>query len=236
MKRVLIVRAGSPGPGVLARHGDFTDWFDALLAPEAQVSFAEATPAHALPIPGEHDGVVVTGSFASVAAPEPWMDDLGRWLVAVSRSAAVLGVCFGHQLLAHALGGRVEQNLRGPEAGTHEVELTAEGRRDPLFRGLPHRIPVQQSHSDHVTLLPAGAVVLARNGFSPVQAFAHGPRIRGVQFHPEFDVVRCRDLCEEEAADLDGARAGLAAEALASIQETPDATAVLHNWVRELVV
>ncbi|BDG03951.1 glutamine amidotransferase-related protein [Anaeromyxobacter oryzae] len=229
MPRVLVIRTGSAPDDVRAAHGDFTEWFAALLAPAAVVA-ADAEPAGALPDARGLDGVVVTGSLASVTRPEPWMDALGGWLLAAAEQIPVLGVCFGHQLLGHALGVRVERNPRGPEAGTREVTLTRAGRADPLFQGLPERLAVQQSHSDHVPALPPGAVLLAGNGHAPVQAFGHGPRIRAVQFHPEFDAARTRALCESERELLDAARPGLAVEALSSIRETPEAARILANW------
>jgi GMP synthase (glutamine-hydrolysing) len=231
-KRILIVRAGVPGPVVMARHGDFVRWFEDTVGPGLQMAVVDGVQGP-LPAVTGCDGVVVTGSFDSVTRLSPWMEALGRWLVEVGQTVPVLGVCFGHQLLGHALGGRVERNPLGPEAGTREIELTEAGREDPLFRGLSERFLAQESHEDQVAHAPPGAVVLARNGHSPVQAFAHGPFIRGIQFHPEFSGERCRDLCREEAKQLDAARPGLAQEAEASIREAPEASQVLRNWVRE---
>src|SRR5690349_1972849 len=195
MKSVLIVRAGSAPEAVRARHGDFKQWFAAALLPRAEVSFADAEGA----LPAlRHGGIVVTGSIDSVTRPAPWMDALGAWLVDAARTTPVLGVCFGHQLLARALGGRVERHPGGPEAGTTVVELTDAGRADPLFATLPSRVAVQQGHEDHVPVLPPGAVLLARNAHTPVQAFAHGPNLRAVQFHPEFTAERNRAFVEAE--------------------------------------
>jgi GMP synthase (glutamine-hydrolysing) len=163
------------------------------------------------------------------------MERLGRWLLAASHSVPVLGVCFGHQLLAHALGGAVERHPRGPEVGTVGVELTGAGRRDPLFAGLDSPLAVQASHEDHVAVAPPGAVILALNEHDPVQAFAHGPRLRGVQFHPEFDLERARALCEDERPALDALRPGFADAAIASLRATPGAERVLANWVRTYV-
>jgi GMP synthase (glutamine-hydrolysing) len=233
MRRILVVRTGSPTPRARARFGEFTEWFERLLAPE--VVTIDAERAEPFPALDRISGVVVTGSLASVTRPEPWMDRLGRWLLAASHNVPVLGVCFGHQVLAHALGGAVERNPHGPEVGTVGVELTEAGRRDPLFAGLDNPLTVQASHEDHVPVAPPGAVVLALNANAPVQAFAHGPRLRGVQFHPEFDAERARALCEEERPVLDAVRPGLADAAIASIRATPGAERVLSNWVRTYV-
>ncbi len=232
MQRILVVRTGSPTPEALRRFGDFDEWFERLLAPEVVV--LDAPREGAFPGLERIGGVVVTGSLASVTAPAPWMERIGRWLLAAGRRLPVLGVCFGHQLLAHALGARVERNPRGPEVGTREVALTDEGRRDPLFAGLESPLLVQESHEDHVPAPPPGATVLARNDHAPVQAFAYG-NIRAVQFHPEFDAARSRVLCAETREGLERARRGLGDEALASIRETPAAERILGNWVRAYV-
>jgi GMP synthase (glutamine-hydrolysing) len=233
MRRVLVVGTGSPTPEARQRYGDFSEWFERLLAPEVVVIDA----VRAEPFPGldRIGGVLVTGSLSSLTRPEPWMERLGRWLLGVARSTPVLGVCFGHQLLARALGGAVERNLAGPEVGTRPVELTPEGRRDPLFAGLASPLLVQESHEDHVTVPPPGATLLATNPHSPVQAFAVGPHIRAVQFHPEFDALRSRALCREGRAALEAARPGLADAALATIRDTPEAERILANWVRVYV-
>src|SRR5512133_2743308 len=159
--RVLIVRTGSAPDPVREVHGDFDAWFAALLAP-ARAEISDAAGG-ALADPAAFEGILVTGSVKSVTSREPWMDALGRWLVRAAETTPVLGVCFGHQLLAAALGRSVERHPGGPEAGTTEIVLTRAGRGDPLFADLPARLPVQQSHEDHVPAAPPGAVVLASN-------------------------------------------------------------------------
>ena len=234
MKRVLIVRTGSAPAAVRARHGDFTDWFAELVGSRAVAAVSDAVEGE-LPGPVEYDGILVTGSLASVTRPEPWMDRLGLWLLRAAEERPVLGVCFGHQLLARALGGRVERHPDGPELGTAEVELTAEGRADPLLAGFPSPFAVQEAHEDHVPEPPPGAVVLARNQRAPVQAFAAGPRLRAVQFHPEFDAARNRAFAESERAALDRVRPGLAEAALSGIRPSPEGPRVVENWLRAFV-
>jgi GMP synthase (glutamine-hydrolysing) len=166
----------------------------------------------------------------------PWMLQLGDDLLRLAaRGTPVLGVCFGHQLLADALGGVVERNPRGPEIGTREVELTDAGRADPLLAGLPSRLPVQQLHEDHVVAPPPGAVLLATSAHAPVQAFAHGRRLRAVQFHPEFTPARVRALCDEQRAWVDRGGAGAYDAAMAGLRETPEAAGLLRRWVARFV-
>jgi GMP synthase (glutamine-hydrolysing) len=234
MRRVLVLQAGSCDPAIRARHGDYPDWFARHLAARAALRVARPYEAR-LPDPAPLDGVLVTGSPWSVVEPAPWMDDAAGWLVDFARTRPVLGVCFGHQLLARALGGAVARNARGREAGTSAVDLTAEGRADPLFAGCPDRLLVQQTHEDHVELVPHGATLLAGNDFSPVQAYAFGGSIRCVQFHPEMDAARSRAYVAARRARYDAQCPGGADAVLASIRETPDAVRVLANWLGRFV-
>jgi GMP synthase (glutamine-hydrolysing) len=234
MRRVLIVQAGSADAAVRARFGDYPAFFARRL--QGRVALSVVRPyERPLPSPAPFHGVVVTGSPRSVTRPEPWMDAAADWLLDAARRVPVLGVCFGHQLLARALGGVVERNPRGREAGTGQVCLTREGRTDPLFAGLPERFEVQQTHADHVTVLPAAARLLATGELSPVQAFGAGALLRCVQFHPEIDAARSRLINEQRRALLDREAPGGAPAVLGSIRPTPSGEVVLGNWLDRFV-
>ncbi|WP_254545562.1 type 1 glutamine amidotransferase [Halomarina pelagica] len=145
------------------------------------------------------DGVVVTGSGASTYWDAPWIDEVREWLrEAYERGLPILGVCFGHQLLASALGGTVEA-MGDFEIGYREVRHVGE---TPLFEGIDERFTVFTTHGDTVTALPEGATVIAENDYG-----LHGFRIGhafGVQFHPEYDaetastVTRSKEFLGEE--------------------------------------
>jgi GMP synthase (glutamine-hydrolysing) len=230
---VLLALLGDPGPATRAALGGFELWFREGLEPEAEVRVAHRHGVREAA--AKADGVVVTGSYASVTERAPWMLALGEELLEAAERIPVLGVCFGHQLLAAALGGEVERNPRGPEVGTCEVRLTAAGQEDPLLAGLPDPLPVQQFHEDHAVAVPPGAVLLATGDHSPVQAFARGPRLRAVQFHPEFDVVRVQAMADEEREWVERGRAVRHAEVVAGLRETPEAAALLRRWVERFV-
>ncbi|EMA42827.1 type 1 glutamine amidotransferase [Halococcus saccharolyticus] len=143
------------------------------------------------------DGAVVPGSRASVYWDEPWIDPLVEWVgTAVERGLPVLGVCFGHQVLAAALGGTVE-DMGSYEIGYRDVEVGD----DPLFAGVESPATVFTTHSDTVTELPPGAEQIAANDYG-VHGFRVGHAV-GVQFHPEYDpatareVTRGKDLSDE---------------------------------------
>ena len=147
----------------------------------------------------EFDAVVITGSRASVYWDEAWIEPLLDYVAAAhDRGLPVLGVCYGHQVLAAALGGRVE-SMGEYEIGYREVTRVAD---DDLLAGVPERFTAFTTHSDAVTALPPGAELLAENDYG-VHAFRVGDSW-GVQFHPEYDRETATDLTKRK--DLDGDR------------------------------
>ncbi|MGC4117077.1 MAG: gamma-glutamyl-gamma-aminobutyrate hydrolase family protein [Myxococcales bacterium] len=222
-RRFLLIHAGPALPGVVRRHGDFDQLFTRALSDlGAEWTLVRPFRGEALPNPRAFDAAFMTGSHASVRDRAPWMVDAERWLrEAVECLLPFLGVCFGHQILAHAFGAQVVKNPRGVELGTCEVELTEEGLADPLFAGLGPKVRVLESHEDMAIDLPPRIRRLAGNAFTPVQAIAVGSA-RGVQFHPEFTPELVRDL---------GAELGLAPPA----EGTPEVgTALLKTFVQRL--
>ena len=200
-----ILKTGSTVAPLVPRRGDFEDWFRAGLgASEAEAPLHAVHLGDALPALRAGLGVVITGSPAMVTDGPLWSLAVEAWLRdAVAIGVRVLGVCYGHQLLARALGGTAADHPLGREMGTVEVALSADGRADPLFAGLPPTLVVQESHSQTVTHLPPEARLLAGNAHDPHQAFAVGHHAWGVQFHPEFDAEIARGYITERAAELE---------------------------------
>ena len=117
----------------------------------------------------------------------PWLADEKAAIreAVAERGMPFLGVCLGHQLLADALGGRVE-TMAEPEVGVLTVDLTAAGRADPLLAGLDASVTCLQWHGCAVTAPPSGAVVLASSERCAVQAFRVGHSAYGLQYHVEL--------------------------------------------------
>ena len=189
----LIVQTGSTLPAVRARHGDFPEWFRRglrLRRDEVDVVDAERS---VLPPVGAYAGVVVTGSPAMVSECLDWSERTAQWLAqTIDAGAAVLGICYGHQLLAHALGGRVGYHPSGREVGTVAIERLPDTDDDALFANAPMRFPAHASHQQSVLDLPPHARVLARSAHDPHHAVRYAPRAWGLQFHPEFSVAIMR--------------------------------------------
>jgi GMP synthase (glutamine-hydrolysing) len=199
---VLIVKTGSTMPSLAARRGDYEDWIaDGLGLPDVRVCHVEA--GETLPDPSTPRAVVVTGSSALVTDRLAWSEHTRAWLPRVlERGTPMLAICYGHQLLADALGGWVDMNPRGREIGSVEVTLEPAAADDPLFSVLPPTLRVSSSHRQSVLALPAGARRLAGNDADENQAYAIGPRTWGVQFHPEWDHDVIRVYLEERALIL----------------------------------
>ena len=146
------------------------------------------------------DGCIVTGSRASVYWDEPWIGELKQWVGdAVEAGLPFLGVCYGHQLLADVLGGRVE-GMDDYEIGYRTVEH--DGSR--LFEGVDEEFTVFTTHSDRVAELPPGADLIARNDYG-VHGFRKGD-VFTVQFHPEYDMETARTVTEGKDDQLSAER------------------------------
>ena len=179
------------------------------------------------------DALVIGGAGAhSVTGPLPFDRQLGRLVEEwIEDGRPLFGSCFGHQFVAHALGGRVETDLERKEVGTFDVELTPAGEADPLFAGLPRRFPAQLGHHDRVTRLPPGGVELAYSARSPVQAYRIAGRpVWGCQFHVELDDRR---MLERAAIYAEGYLPG--DEELdrlrASLRPSPEASSVFPRFL-----
>ncbi|MCW4149279.1 glutamine amidotransferase [Halomonas sp. 18H] len=236
--KLWIIKTGDAFADVVAEYGDFEHFFLNAMKP-----VTEACPALELavydarhdgtpPQLAQGDGLVITGSHAMVSHAEAWSEALKPWLVdAWQRNLPMLGVCYGHQLMAAALGGESGFHPAGRKSGTYRVELTQAVEADPLFGALPRQLAVQLTHAQSVLQPPACAAILGHNGHDPYQALRYGPRQWSVQFHPEFTapVMRFylghqRQVLTEQGQDPE--------HLIEGVTETPEATSLLSRFAR----
>jgi GMP synthase-like glutamine amidotransferase len=226
--RIGLVQCGHVHLDLVPDHGDYPELFGDLLGPYG-IELTTFDVDHGQ-FPGELDeldGWVISGSADSAYDDLPWIhqtEDLLRELV--EREAPMVAVCFGHQLLAQAMGGTVAKSPDGWGAGVHAYELVGEPLpwMDPPAHGTLRLIA---SHQDQVTELPEGAVLLARTDHCPVAAYTLGSSAFAIQPHPEFTAAVSQGLVERRR-DRIGAEASDAA--LASLDQSLDRD-ILAAWM-----
>ncbi len=203
---------------------DYADLFATLL-PDVELVSYDTVNGHLPDSPDECDGWLVTGSRHSVYEDLDWIDSASRFVRDV-RAAEVpcVGVCFGHQLLAHALGGTVARHEGGWGAGIRRLDIV---RREAWMEPAADACHLHFMHQDQVTRAPEGAVVLGRADHCEIAMFRVGTTMLGVQAHPEFTVAYAEALLTDRTERIGGDRA---TDALASLG-TPTDEAVIAQWV-----
>jgi GMP synthase (glutamine-hydrolysing) len=200
---LLILKTGATFDELARAEGDFEDWFLREVGTARESITIVDVRTEELPPVSAEGGVIVTGSPEMVTERADWMERSGAWLrEVVEVGRPVLGVCFGHQLLAQVLGGVVAANPNGRECGTIEMHQEDAGPGDPLLGCLPRTFVAHSSHLQSVRELPPGAVPLARSSRVEVQAARFGARAWGVQFHPEFSESITRAYVKRRAPEL----------------------------------
>ncbi|MGY6629942.1 MAG: glutamine amidotransferase [Wenzhouxiangella sp.] len=203
--QLLIVKTGDTLPTIERRLGDFDHWFRAAFGAACPPNrVVEVHRDQALPTDlNGISGVLVTGSPAMVSHRLDWSERTAVWLADAHRAGLpMLGVCYGHQLIAHALGGEVGPNPAGRRIGTRDLTISAPD--DPLLGSLldHHPARVQVTHSEAVLALPPGARVIAHAQGDPHHAVHFGGKSWGLQFHPEFDRTIMQAYLVERREDI----------------------------------
>lgn len=224
--KVGILRTGRPPRPAIPQFGTYPDMFMNLLGREAYDWRVYAADEGELPAtPEDCAGYILTGSSAGVYEDEPWIAGLLDWLRGARGRARLVGVCFGHQAMAQAFGGRVIKSPKGWAIGEQEYRVLSQ---EPWMDGAPSmRLP--GSHQDQVVELPPGAEVVAASAFTEFGALAwrDQPAI-SMQLHPEFEPAYAKALIEarrgkvysEEQADR-----GVAS------YDLPDDRARVGRWI-----
>lgn len=237
-KPLVIIQMGHPPEDIAAQFGEQGQWMQAALAdvhPDLRV--VHPFRGDALPSVSAISGAVLTGSWSMVTDKEPWSERTADWVrQAMEVGLPLLGVCYGHQLMAHALGGVVDFHPAGREIGQHEITLSARGIDDPvdpLLARLPARFLANLSHEQSVITPPAGARVLASSAHDPHQILRYGEHALSVQFHPEF-FPGLMAACLNRRTDKFVAEGFDIAAMCAALEPTEHARELLRDFARPL--
>lgn len=200
-RRTGILVLGRFGEAEERRHGTLGDIFEAWLrsgAPEGSYAFTQFQIADGAPLPAPDacQAWVLTGSKFGVYDDVPWIPPLEDFIRRVTElDAPMIGVCFGHQIIAHALGGRVVKSAKGWGCGVHDYAVAD---RPAWLTTAADVVALHAMHQDQVTAPPSAARRIAGSAFCPNAILAYGPgaapRILTVQGHPEFDAALDGDL------------------------------------------
>ena len=206
--RIGILECGPTLPDLAARHGRYPDIFARLLAGSGR-SFA-VWPVHEMAFPASPDAAdawLLTGSRHGAYDALPFIAPLEDFIRAAQAAGRpMVGICFGHQIMAQAMGGRVEKFAGGWGFGRQVYGIDGLGD-----------VALSAIHQDQVTRAPDGATVIGRNDFCAIAALRYGDWGLSLQPHPEFDPAVMADYLDlrDTAGDADPAlvaqaRAGLA--------------------------
>jgi len=222
--RIAILETGTP-PGDLAeRFCDYPAMFSALLAGQDRAFETYDVTRGDFPASEDFDALIVTGSSAGAYDPLPWISPLKDFLRA-SRGKPMVGVCFGHQIMAEAFGGHVEKSHKGFAVGLHHYQVL---EREPWMDAAAE-FAIPASHQDQVVEKPPGARVVAASDFTPFAALAYAdqPAI-SFQGHPEFDPAFA-------AALIEGRRGSRLTDAVANAGvaslEAPNDRQAVGRWI-----
>lgn len=195
--KIGILETGEVPELLSGRHGSYPQMFERLLrSADPQLEFAVY---HVMDgqLPGsvsECDAWLVTGSRHGVYDPLPWIEPLKRFMAsAYSKGVPIVGICFGHQILAEALGGRAEKSDKGWALGVQRYNVH---RKPSWMTGVDGEFYLNALHQDQVIRLPEDAEVIAGSEFCPYAVLAYRGNAISIQPHPEFEPDYLRELIE----------------------------------------
>ena len=227
MRRIAIIACGEVPPALQERY-DYPPMFADLLTPFAPDLTFEAIAVfrgEPLPDPEDFDGYLFTGSRHGVYDQLPWIGATKAFIRAVAdRRRPAVGVCFGHQIMAEALGGKVEKARAGWGLGMQPYALRQDGTERTIF--------MPAFHQDQVIEKPGGSVVIAESAHCPLAGLRYAGPALSFQFHPEFGPAFLSELID--ASEGRAITPDEAARARATIPDRP-ADPAPARWMAALL-
>jgi len=233
-EKILLIQAGTPPMEVAAEQGDLPVWFGALLKHwSSRIEVIRLFEGEDLPQPDQNTLAVITGSWSMVTDREPWSERGAAWIrEAVAIGMPIFGVCYGHQLIAYALGGSVGWNPKGREVGCQTVSLPPSGLLSPQLEGWPSEFPAHLTHMQTILSLPPGAVTLAKSANDSHQIVRYARNVFSTQFHPEFTPEIAKTLIcyrQNQLSSEDEDPQAL----IEQLTDTPEASGLLVRFIQD---
>jgi GMP synthase-like glutamine amidotransferase len=171
------------------------------------------------------DGYIITGSPKGVYDDDQWIEQLAQFIRdSYQARKKLVGICFGHQILAHSLGGHAEKSEKGRGFGLKQFDVI---KKRPWMDAQPDQCSLYFAHQDQVTTLPPEAELLGGNGFCPTVLYEIENQVLGIQGHPEFTLNIMQDIVGLLEGNMEPE---LLQTAVSSLNDTPDNDAVGH-WI-----
>jgi len=197
---IAVLETGYPPGDLGERFGSYPDMYRRMLGLEARLPSYDVQKGVLPQRPEDHDAYIVSGSPAGVYDPLPWIGQLTGFLREAKGRARLVGICFGHQVMAQAFGGNVIKSPKGWGVGLHPYEVA----RRQEWMDEAAGVCVSASHQDQVVEAPPATMVTLASGFTPFAglAYADQPAI-SFQFHPEFSPAFAKALIEARRGSLE---------------------------------
>ena len=229
MTRIAILETGVPPEALRDDYDDYPARFRALLGDGVPTTRFNVQEGRLPDDPSAFEGVVVTGSAAGVYEDHFWIPQLLDWLRAARGRTRMLGICFGHQAMAQAFGGRVEKSDKGWGVGLHRYDIL---RHEPWMFPKADSVAIPVSHQDQVVAVSPDARIIAASDFTPYAGLAGGEDAASFQCHPEFQPDYAAALVElrrDRIPDL------VADQALETLRH-PNDRALMTAWIRAFLL
>ncbi|MCT4556153.1 MAG: type 1 glutamine amidotransferase [Pelagimonas sp.] len=227
--KICILHIGHTEPGEKPKHLPSPQRFINALTPhlpQAEWTVISAVK-DSLPAPETYDGYIITGGKYSVFEDYDWQDRLFDFLRTLhARQIKLIGICYGHQAIAHALGGEVVRSPKGWGVGIMPVNVLAQTG----FATLASDVRLHAMHQDQVSQAPEGAEIFLGSDFCPISGFTLGDHFLAIQQHPDFNPDINRDLIKKRI-DRIGERAQTALASCAGQDDTEESVRWMANFL-----